>query len=139
ESQYGAARNVENMAYVKVATGIGCGLIMNGDIYRGSGGSAGEIGHVTIDDNGPLCDCGNHGCLEAVAGGAALVLDAARGMRGAHADVHADAHADAHADVHADANSAGDCEDCPEERLAETLDVADVVRASLAGDPAARS
>src|SRR6185437_5902236 len=131
ESQYGAARNVENMAYVKVATGIGCGLIMNGDIYRGSGGSAGEIGHVTIDDNGPLCDCGNHGCLEAVAGGAALVLDAARGMRGTHAD--------AHADVHADANSAGDCEDCPEERLAETLDVADVVRASLAGDPAARS
>lgn len=122
ESEYGAARNVENMAYVKVATGIGCGLIMNGDIYRGSGGSAGEIGHVTVDDNGPLCDCGNRGCLEAVAGGAALVLDAARGMRGAHADAH----------------GAEDCDDCPEERLAETLDVADVVRAAVAGDPAAR-
>ncbi|MGE5335655.1 MAG: ROK family transcriptional regulator [Nitrososphaerota archaeon] len=81
ESQYGAGRNVENMAYVKVATGIGCGLIMNGDIYRGSGGTAGEIGHVTIDDNGPLCDCGNRGCLEVVAGATAVAQDAARGSQ----------------------------------------------------------
>ena len=126
ESQYGAARNVENMAYVKVATGIGCGLMMKGDIYRGSGGSAGEIGHVTIDDDGPLCDCGNRGCLEAVAGGAAITLDAARGMRESR---------EAQLDTVADADTA----DCPDERLAATLDVADVVQAALAGDPAARS
>ena len=126
ESQYGAARNVENMAYVKVATGIGCGLIMNGDIYRGSGGSAGEIGHVTIDDDGPLCDCGNRGCLEAVAGGAAITLDAARGMRQSNADGKRAT------------NEADAARECPEERLAETLDVADVVQAALAGDPAAR-
>ncbi len=80
ESQYGAARNVDNMAYVKVATGIGCGLIVNGDIYRGSSGAAGELGHVTIDDNGPVCDCGNRGCLEVVAGAAAVTFAATRGV-----------------------------------------------------------
>ena len=137
ESQYGAARNVENLAYVKVATGIGCGLIMQGDIYRGSGGSAGEIGHVTIDDNGPLCDCGNRGCLEAVAGGAAITLDAARGMRGARRAAGADGDG-ATEDAAEEAGGRADADsECLDQRLAETLDVADVVQAALAGDPAA--
>jgi glucokinase-like ROK family protein len=77
ESRYGAGRGVENMAYIKLGTGIGGGMIMNGVIYRGSG-SAGEIGHVTIDADGPECACGNRGCLEALAGAGAIVEDASR-------------------------------------------------------------
>lgn len=73
ESRYGAAAGESDFAYVKVGTGIGCGLVINGEIYRGSGGVAGEIGHVPLDDNGPLCDCGNRGCLEAMAGASQLV------------------------------------------------------------------
>jgi predicted NBD/HSP70 family sugar kinase len=124
ESQYGAGRNVENMAYVKVATGIGCGLIMNGDIYRGSGGTAGELGHVTIDDNGPVCDCGNRGCLEVVAGAAAVTLAAAR-------------------DVYRDSSGKNDGLDAGRPAAADPqtgapLDVADVVQAALAGDKVAQ-
>jgi len=76
EWAYGAARGERNVAYIKVGTGIGCGLLINGQIYHGATGSAGEIGHITIDENGPLCQCGNRGCLEAVAGGRAIALRA---------------------------------------------------------------
>ncbi len=124
ESQYGAARNVEYMAYVKVATGIGCGLIMDGDIYRGAGGTAGELGHVTIDDNGPLCDCGNRGCLEVVAGAAAVTMAAARGVYHDSSDASDDHNADGSAAVGP--------------RRANPLDVADVVQAALAGDKVAQ-
>lgn len=130
ESQYGAARNVDNMAYVKVATGIGCGLIVNGDIYRGSSGAAGELGHVTIDDNGPVCDCGNRGCLEVVAGAAAVTMAASRGVypdRGARSTGH-DGHDRHDADVSAAAGP----------RRADPLDVADVVHAAQAGDTVAQ-
>lgn len=72
----GAGRGERNLAYIKVGTGIGAGLLLDGKIYRGVTGSAGEIGHLTIDENGPLCTCGNHGCLEAVAGGHAIALQA---------------------------------------------------------------
>ncbi len=80
ESRYGAGRNSAYLAYIKIATGIGAGLILNGRIYRGNGGSAGELGHVTIDENGPLCNCGNRGCLETLAGARAIVEDACRGI-----------------------------------------------------------
>ncbi|HEX8995628.1 MAG TPA: ROK family transcriptional regulator [Ktedonobacterales bacterium] len=73
ESRYGAAAGESDFAYVKVGTGIGCGLVINGEIYRGSSGVAGEIGHFTVDEDGPLCDCGNRGCLEAVAGAPQIV------------------------------------------------------------------
>ncbi len=53
---------------------------MNGRIYRGNGGSAGELGHVTIDEDGPLCNCGNRGCLETLAGARAIVKDAYQGL-----------------------------------------------------------
>jgi glucokinase-like ROK family protein len=76
EWAYGAARGERNVAYVKVGTGIGCGLLINGQIYHGATGSAGEIGHITIDENGPLCQCGNRGCLEALAGGRAIAMKA---------------------------------------------------------------
>lgn len=79
ESRFGAGRGLWDFAYVKVGTGIGCGLVIAGDIYRGSRGSAGELGHVTIDADGPLCECGNRGCLETMAAAPQIVADAVRG------------------------------------------------------------
>ena len=72
EWAYGAGRGEKNIAYIKVGSGVGAGLILNQQIYGGTTGAAGEIGHLTIDENGPLCNCGNHGCLEAYAGGHAI-------------------------------------------------------------------
>ncbi|HXF86545.1 MAG TPA: ROK family transcriptional regulator [Anaerolineales bacterium] len=72
EWAYGAGRGEKNIAYIKVGSGIGAGLILNRQIYGGTTGAAGEIGHLTVDENGPLCNCGNHGCLEAFAGGHAI-------------------------------------------------------------------
>jgi glucokinase-like ROK family protein len=72
EWAYGAGRGEKNIAYIKVGSGIGAGLVLNQQIYGGTTGAAGEIGHLTIDENGPLCNCGNHGCLEAFAGGHAI-------------------------------------------------------------------
>jgi len=72
EWAYGAGRGEKNIAYIKVGSGIGAGLILNQQIYGGTRGAAGEIGHLTIDENGPLCNCGNHGCLEAFASGHAI-------------------------------------------------------------------
>ena len=61
---------------------MGAGLILNGRVYRGHNRGAGEFGHLTINENGPLCRCGNRGCLEAVAGGPAI-LDSLRASSGA--------------------------------------------------------
>jgi glucokinase-like ROK family protein len=72
----GAGRGERDLVFIKVGTGIGAGLLIDGQIYRGVTGSAGEIGHLTIDENGPLCACGNHGCLEAIAGGRAIAQQA---------------------------------------------------------------
>lgn len=76
EWAYGAGRGEEHLAFIKVGSGVGAGLLLNGQIYHGATGSAGEIGHLTIDENGPLCDCGSTGCLEAVAGGKAIARQA---------------------------------------------------------------
>lgn len=76
EWAYGAGRGERNLAFIKVGSGIGAGLIINQQIYGGTTGSAGEIGHLTVDENGPLCACGNHGCLEAFAGGHAIAAQA---------------------------------------------------------------
>jgi len=76
EWAYGVGRGENHLAYIKVGTGVGSGLLFNGQIYRGATGSAGEIGHLTIEENGPLCDCGNSGCLEALAGGKAIARQA---------------------------------------------------------------
>ena len=72
ECTFGAGRGETNLAYIKLGTGIGCGLLLDGHIYRGVLGTAGEIGHVTISESGPPCTCGNYGCLEAMAGGRAI-------------------------------------------------------------------
>ncbi len=72
ETYQGAGRGVDNLIFVKIGTGIGAGIICEGKIYRGTNGCAGDIGHICVDKNGPLCRCGNKGCLEAVAGGPAI-------------------------------------------------------------------
>lgn len=64
EFAQGAGRNVQNMAYIKVSHGVGAGLILNGRLFRGATGSAGELGHMTLDEQGEVCRCGNRGCLE---------------------------------------------------------------------------
>jgi glucokinase-like ROK family protein len=80
EQWTGAGRGVDNFLVVKVGTGIGAGIISDGHLHRGSDGCAGDIGHIEADPDGPECHCGNRGCLEAMAGGAAiarLALEAA--------------------------------------------------------------
>ena len=67
EWHFGGIRNCKNVVGLFPGTGIGGGLILNGRLYRGFSGAAGEIGHMTIDVNGPYCGCGKRGCLEAVA------------------------------------------------------------------------
>jgi predicted NBD/HSP70 family sugar kinase len=64
ELVWGNGRGTGDLAYIKVASGVGAGLVINGHIYRGPGGTAGEIGHITLDESGPVCRCGNRGCLE---------------------------------------------------------------------------
>jgi len=81
EWAYGAGRAESYLLYVKVGYGIGAGLLINGQIYRGATGAAGEIGHITINENGPLCTCGNHGCLEAMAGGRSIVGQARQAIK----------------------------------------------------------
>lgn len=72
EAWFGAGKFVRHFVYMTISTGIGGGIIIDKKIYRGAIGSAGEFGHVIIDPKGPLCGCGNHGCLEAMASGSAL-------------------------------------------------------------------
>lgn len=76
ELRAGVGRGVDNFIYVKVGTGIGAGIVVGGEIYRGSTGSAGDIGHIQADRNGPVCHCGNIGCIEAMASGSALARQA---------------------------------------------------------------
>jgi len=76
EHVYGAGRGCRHLIYITVSTGIGGGLIIDGRLYRGATGVAGELGHMTIEPDGPVCGCGNRGCLEAFASGTAI---AARG------------------------------------------------------------
>ncbi|MGW1885637.1 ROK family transcriptional regulator [Streptomyces sp. NPDC001970] len=67
ELVWGSGRGVRDLAYIKVGSGVGAGLVIGGQIYRGPGGTAGEIGHITLDESGPVCRCGNRGCLETFA------------------------------------------------------------------------
>jgi glucokinase len=85
EYLYGAGRDTRDMVYVTVSTGIGGGLILDGHIYHGVSGGAGEIGHITVLPYGPRCGCGHRGCLEALASGTAIAREGqrlvARGIR----------------------------------------------------------
>jgi glucokinase-like ROK family protein len=86
EVHAGTARSVSDLLFVKVGTGIGCGIVVGGEIYRGVNGSAGDIGHIRVTDDGPTCACGNVGCLEAWFGGAALARDGEAAARTGRAE-----------------------------------------------------
>jgi predicted NBD/HSP70 family sugar kinase len=82
ELTWGAGRDCSNFAYIKAATGIGAGLVVDGRLLRGASGTAGEIGHTTLDESGALCYCGNRGCLETVASGPAILQLVGQGEHG---------------------------------------------------------
>ncbi|MDP2718861.1 MAG: ROK family protein [Dehalococcoidia bacterium] len=82
ELKYGAGAGSRNFIYITVSTGIGGGIIIDGKIYSGSRGMAGELGHMTIKDDGPLCNCGNTGCWETLASGTALAREARTSIDG---------------------------------------------------------
>jgi glucokinase len=72
EKWFGAGKNVNNMVYITISTGIGGGAIINRELFSGINDNACEVGHTVIDPNGPLCGCGNHGCLEAFSSGTSI-------------------------------------------------------------------
>ena len=72
EITQGAGKGARNLIFLKIGTGIGAGIISDGKIYRGAKGCAGDVGHICVDKKGPICSCGNAGCLEAVAAGPAI-------------------------------------------------------------------
>jgi predicted NBD/HSP70 family sugar kinase len=75
EVTWGAGRGLSDVAYVYTATGIGTGVVLDGRVYAGASGTAGEIGHTTLDDDGRVCACGNRGCLNTVADADAIVRE----------------------------------------------------------------
>jgi glucokinase len=76
----GAARGVDYVVGLTIGTGIGGGIVLHGDVYRGASDIAGEFGHMTIDSTGRRCKCGNYGCLEAYASGPAIAARAIEGI-----------------------------------------------------------
>ncbi len=78
EYRFGAGRASRCLVYVTVSTGIGGGVVMGGQVFTGASGTAAEFGHMTLQDDGPPCNCGNKGCWEALASGTALAKEARR-------------------------------------------------------------
>lgn len=78
ECCFGVGRGMRNLIYLTVSTGIGGGIIIDGKLYLGADGCAGELGHMIIEPDGPRCACGNFGCLEALASGSAMAREALR-------------------------------------------------------------
>lgn len=76
EFRFGAGQGVRDLIYLTVSTGIGGGIIVDGRLYEGGQGLGGEVGHMVVEPNGPLCGCGGYGCLEAVASGTAIAREA---------------------------------------------------------------
>ncbi len=81
EKKQGAARDVDNFIYMFIDLGVGSGVVINGDIYLGSSGMAGEVGHIIVDDDGMRCKCGNYGCLETVASTENIIKQFQDGIR----------------------------------------------------------
>jgi glucokinase-like ROK family protein len=90
ERHGGVAHSVDDFLFVKIGTGIGCGIHLAGTVYRGVDGCAGDIGHIQVDSHGPICSCGNTGCLEALFSGAALARDALAAARNGESPALAD-------------------------------------------------
>jgi glucokinase len=114
EYRYGAGQGFRHLLYMTISTGIGGGLVLNGQVYRGADGAAGEVGHVTVDDDGPPHNCGMVGCLEVMASGTAI------------------------ARLAAEAVAAGRSEALARAAAAGELTAEDVDAAADAGDPVAR-
>ncbi|MFE6286235.1 ROK family protein [Streptomyces sp. NPDC057877] len=76
EQTYGTREHAETVVYVKASTGVGAGIIVHNSVLRGRGGMAGEIGHLTVDPDGAVCQCGGRGCLETVIGAEPLIAQA---------------------------------------------------------------
>jgi predicted NBD/HSP70 family sugar kinase len=142
ELHAGTARSVQDLLFVKVGTGIGCGIVVDGEVYRGVTGSAGDIGHIQVEENGPVCTCGNTGCLEACFGGAALAREAEAAARSGRSPWLADRLTELTASGQGQA-SAGAGSGSPELRArgaganagAIGLSAQDVGAAAAAGDP----
>lgn len=83
EIRSGVLRGVHNGCYIRASQGVGAGLVVRGEVYRGTSGTAGEIGHLTLDENGAVCACGNRGCLDTFVGARALV----EAVRVSHGDL----------------------------------------------------
>lgn len=90
EFRFGAGRPYRNLVGMTLGTGIGSGIILDGRLYTGMTGTAGEIGHTTILPDGPLCGCGNRGCLETLAAGPAIVAAMRRSLLSGRPSVLAD-------------------------------------------------
>lgn len=81
EKWYGQGRDAAHFVCVNVGHGIGAGLVLGGVLYHGASGGAGEFGHITVDPEGPRCNCGNRGCLEVMAAGPALLRRVEEALR----------------------------------------------------------
>lgn len=81
EQKYGAGKEAKDLIYITVGPGLGAGIIIDGQIYHGIDGTAGEFGHTIIDPDGPLCSCGNRGCLETMVAEASIIKRATEGIR----------------------------------------------------------
>lgn len=116
EQHAGIGRTFDDFLYLKLGTAIGCGLVLSGSLYRGATSSAGDIAHLPLGEDGPVCACGEFGCLEAYCGDAGLIRAASAAARGGRSELLA-------------------------ARLAETgtLTVPDIASAATAGDPAAQA
>ncbi len=112
ESWLGAGRQATSLVLLTLGTGIGGGIVLDGRVWHGVSGVAGELGHVSINPDGPLCGCGNHGCIEAYASATAMVRRLRETVRGG-----------------ADSSLAG---------ILDELTAADIYRAALDGDAVAR-
>ena len=81
EQRAGDGIGIDHFIFIKIGTGIGSGIVSNGKMHRGSNGCAGDIGHICVDKQGPICRCGNTGCLEAMAAGPAITEKAMQAAR----------------------------------------------------------
>jgi len=109
-------RSLSNFLVIKIGTGIGCGIVCHGEVYRGAAGSAGDVGHICVDQEGPRCHCGNLGCVEAMAAGPAITRMAVQAAEAGESAVLAEVL-----------------------RSHGRIEALDVGQASRAGDPAANA
>jgi glucokinase len=90
EFRLGAGQGVRHLLYVTLGTGVGGGIIIDGKVYWGASGAAGEVGHLVVDEHGPPCNCGGHGCVEALASGPAIARAAREEVRAGRSPIMAE-------------------------------------------------